>query len=130
MKKRYELDTSETNDYNEIRYRANKLNGLLVVDLEDFVLTDDGLFSESPGMVEEAMLLLKEKMMQDRVYVNHRHWWHDIAVIDGRERVRVGCQADYASYLHYLIAHRRRISATGDRDALNRIDYLIREESW
>lgn len=75
----------------------------------DFAVSTDVLTPESISEIEG---LLRDKIMYDESYKNHREWEvvvHDKGCDPLEQRAAVGlkCFVDYTSYLHYLVVHKR-----------------------
>ena len=80
----------------------------------DFAITTDVLTPESISEIEG---LLRDKIMYDESYKNHREW--EVVVhekgnspLDQKAAVGLKCFVDYTSYLHYLVVSKKRCERT------------------
>ena len=80
-----------------------------VVQVGDFAVSTDVL---TPECINETESLLRDKILYDDSYKNHRGWEvvvheHGTSPLDQNASVGLKCFVDYASYLHYLVVHKR-----------------------
>ena len=75
----------------------------------DFAVSTDIL---TPECIKEIESLLRDKILYDESYKNHRGWEvvvheNGTSPLDQKASVGLKCFADYTSYLHYLVVHKR-----------------------
>lgn len=80
-----------------------------VEQIGDFAVSSDVL---TPEIISEIEGLLRDKILYDESYKNHREWKVIVhnsktSPLDQKASVALRCLVDYTSYLHYLVVQKR-----------------------